>query len=63
MERRLPAQKHLRVRTKDGVVVIESSDSGSTHGSWDTVAVSPERVPLLVQWLQDAAAELAASEV
>ena len=59
MVKQLPAQKHIRVRTYGGQVIIESSDTGSEHGSWASVAVSPERVELLIKWLQEAVVELA----
>ncbi len=52
MERRM---EPLLVSTKSGLVWIEQNVSGEDSG----VVLSPEQVPILSEWLKEAAAELA----
>ena len=45
----------LVVSTKNGLVWIEQSAHGEDAG----IAINPEQVPLLIEWLNEAVAELA----
>jgi hypothetical protein len=44
----------LSVRTHDGQIWIEQSHSGEDSG----VMINPAQVPILVEWLREATAEL-----
>ena len=51
MEKRM---EPLVVSTKSGLVWIEQSGGGEDAG----IAINPEQVPVLIEWLKEAAAEL-----
>jgi hypothetical protein len=51
MEKRM---EPLTVSTKDGQIWIEQSENGEDCG----VMIAVDQVPILVKWLQEAAAEL-----
>jgi len=42
--------KHVTVSTTDDSIIIEQEDQGESQG----VVLSPEQIPLIVVWLQDA---------
>lgn len=44
----------LKVHTASGMIWIEQSESGEDA----SVAICPEQVPILIEWLKEAAAEL-----
>ena len=44
----------LAVSTKDGQIVIVQDDLGNDHG----IVIDPAQVPVLIEWLQEAVAEI-----
>jgi hypothetical protein len=48
----------LQVSTKDGIIWIEQSSAGEDSG----IAINPEQVPVLIEWLKEAAAELTTAD-
>lgn len=50
--------RHLTVTTSEGLVILSQND----HEGEGEIAISPEQIPLLVEWLREAAATLAKSD-
>lgn len=42
--------ERVTVRTTDDSIIIEQEEQGESQG----VVLSPEQIPLLIEWLQDA---------